>query len=381
MTGPAAGTAFLPQKERNPLSQCGGDTAEDPGSGRGLCWWGLGTRLAMADAPRCLSSGSIPVCRDALRSHVGPRCHGERPPVRVQGNEPLPEERLPCCGETLTTTTKRLREMSEIAEPPQEIADTDELPTVPLPVVPSRVPSPEIRKNPSEIKLPPWLGKWGTGSEEKSPTTLPALAPAPPTPAEKPSQAVPQRSRVTHDWQKEVVVDPLDSRPRKDLGSEDLQRGYDGLPIHQFLSSLTDSSPPKDCPPLRAVLLGQGQRKATLASMLYEKYSKETEEEIRPCPKCMESISTTHHDYRALGFQSTPQPITQRHDYLTEQPTSFWMEQARGLPGVTAFFGRNIPFKRNADFSTPITMYLGHPEPFNLCNPYDPLSRQLQPHK
>ncbi|XP_071281734.1 sperm-associated antigen 8 isoform X2 [Agelaius tricolor] len=318
---------------------------------------------------------------DALRSHVGPRCHGERPPVRVQGNEPLPEERLPCGGETLTTTTKRLREMSEIAEPPQEIADTDELPTVPLPVVPSRVPSPEIRKNPSEIKLPPWLGKWGTGSEEKSPTTLPALPPAPPTPAEKPCQAVPQRSRVTHDWQKEVVVDPLDSRPRKDLGSEDLQRGYDGLPIHQFLSSLTDSSPPKDCPHLRAVLLGQGQRKAALASMLYEKYSKETEEEIRPRPKRMESISTTHHDYRAMGFQSTPQPITQRHDYLTEQPTSFWMEQARGLPGVTALFGRNIPFKRNADFSTPITMYLGHPEPFNLCNPYDPLSRQLQPHK
>lgn len=39
--------------------------------------------------------------------------------------------------------------------------------------------------------------------------------------------------------------------------------------------------------------------------------SKETEEEIHPSPRCMESISTTHHDYRAMGFQSTPQPITQ----------------------------------------------------------------------
>ncbi|XP_050843064.1 sperm-associated antigen 8 isoform X2 [Serinus canaria] len=109
--------------------------------------------------------------------------------------------------------------------------------------------------------------------------------------------------------------------------------------------------------------------------------SKETEEEIHPRPRRMESISTTHHDYRAMGFQSTPQPTTQRHNYLTEQPTSFWLEQARGQPGVTALFGRNIPFKRNADFSTPITMYLGHPEPFNLCDPYDPLSRQLQSHK
>ncbi|XP_059729816.1 sperm-associated antigen 8 isoform X3 [Haemorhous mexicanus] len=271
----------------------------------------------------------------ALKSHAGPRCHGERPPFRVQGDEPLPEvpvERLSCCGETFTTTTKRLQEMTEIAKPPQEIADTDELPTVALPVVPSRVPSPETGKDPSGIKLPPWLGKWGTSPEEESPTTLPALPSTPPTLTEKPSQLVPQQSHMTHDWQKEVLVDPLDSRPQKDLCSEDLQRGYNGLPIHQFLSSLTDSSLPKDCPPLRAMLLGQGQRKATLASMLYEKYSKETEEEIHPRPRRMESISTTHHDYRAMGFQSTPQPTTQRHNYLTEQPTSFWLEQAHGQP-------------------------------------------------
>ncbi|KAM7023679.1 sperm-associated antigen 8 [Acridotheres tristis] len=319
----------------------------------------------------------------ALTSHVGPRRHGERPQCRVQGDEPLPElalVRLPCRGETLSTTTKRLQEMSDIAKPPQEI-DTDELPTVALPVVPSREPSPETGKDPSRIKLPPWLGKWGTSPEKDSPTALPVLPPTPPTPAEKPSQSVPHRSRVNQDWQKEVIVDPLDSRLGKDLASEDLQPGYHGLPIHQFLSSVTDSSSPKDCPPARVLLLGQGQRKATLASMLYEKYSKETEEEIRPRPRRMESISTTHNDYRAMGFQSMPQPTTQPHNYLKEEPTSFWLEQARGLPGVTALFGRNIPFKRNAAFSTPITLYLGHPEPFNLCDPYDPLSSQLQPHK
>ncbi|XP_015471020.1 sperm-associated antigen 8 isoform X1 [Parus major] len=319
-----------------------------------------------------------------LTSRVGPRCHGERPPCRLQGDKPLPEvsvERLPCRGETLTSTAKRLQEMLDTAKPPQEIPDTDELPTMALPVVPSRVPSPETGKDPSEIKLPPWLGKWGTSPDKDSPTTVPALPPTPPVPAEKPSQSVPQQSRVSHDWQKEIIVDPLDSRPQKDLGSEDFQHGYQGLPIHQFLSSLTDSSPRKDCPSLRALLLGQGQRKATLASMLYEKYSKETEEEIHPRPRRMESISTTHQDYRATGFQSTPQPITQPHNYLTEQPTSFWMEQARGLPGVTALFGRNIPFKRNAAFSTPITMNLGHPEPFSLSDPYNPLSSQLQPHK
>ncbi|XP_058682208.1 WAS/WASL-interacting protein family member 3-like isoform X1 [Poecile atricapillus] len=229
----------------------------------------------MGNALRCLSSGSVPTCRTALTSRVGPRCHGERPPCRVQGDKPLPEvpvERLPCRGETLTTTAKRLQEMLDTTKPPQEIPDTDELPTVALPVVPSRVPSPETGKDPSEIKLPPWLGKWGTSPDKDSPTTVPALPPTPPVPAEKPSQSVPQRRCVSHDWQKEIIVDPLDSRPQKDLGSEDVEHGYQGLPIHQFLSSLTDSSPPKDCPSLRALLLGQGQRKATLASMLYEKY-------------------------------------------------------------------------------------------------------------
>lgn len=116
----------------------------------------------------------------------------------------VPEDRLPCRGETLTA--KRLQEMLHVANRPQEISDTDELPTVAVPAVPSRVPSPETGKDPSGIKLPPWLGKWGTSPEKDSPTAVPALPATPPTPAEKPSQSsMPQQSRVTHDWQKEVT--------------------------------------------------------------------------------------------------------------------------------------------------------------------------------
>ncbi|XP_053858644.1 sperm-associated antigen 8 [Vidua macroura] len=132
---------------------------------------------------------------------------------------------------------------------------------------------------------------------------------------------------------------------------------------------------------MRPTLRAMPQRRGPERYGVCSHCSKEMEEEIRPRPRRMESISITHQDYCAMGFQSTPQPITQPHNYLTEQPTSFWLEQARGLPGVTAFFSRNIPFKRNADFSTPITMYLGHPKPFDLCDPYNPLSSQLQPHR
>lgn len=162
------------------------------------------------------------------------------------------------------------------------------------------------------------------------------------------------------------------------MGCEDFQRGYHGLPIHQFLSSLTDSSAPEYCPPTRVLLLGQGEaeppkprapRKGSRGILavglmapsplqgsgrphwhpcstrntgkpapprdnhpwgyapeegtwggrdptaegcgVCSDCSKETEEEIRPRPRRMESVSTTHQDFRAMGFQSTPQPITQ----------------------------------------------------------------------
>lgn len=197
MTDPAAGTASVPQTERNPLPQRGGDIAEEPGSGPS-------PRLAIGHVPRCLCSGSVPTCRGVLPSRVGPRCYGDRPPVRARGDEAVPEvavERLPCRGETLTSTAKRLQEMSDTGKPPSEISD--ELPTEALPVVPSREPSPDTEKDLSRVKLPPWLGKWGTSPEKESPSTLPPLPPTPPTPPEKPSQ--PQQRRVTQDWQKEVT--------------------------------------------------------------------------------------------------------------------------------------------------------------------------------
>ncbi|XP_064499206.1 sperm-associated antigen 8 [Pseudopipra pipra] len=311
----------------------------------------------------------------ALTGHVGPTCPGERSPClgRVQGGirrPDMPMEKLPCHEEPLTATAKRLQEMSDIAEVP-------EMPTEPpaeaLPHVPSPEPARETGNDPSEIKLPPWLGKWGTCREE-----VPVEPLSPPKPAEQPSQPVTQRGRPIRTWLGEKVVDPLNSGLGQELGSEDSahHRGFHGLPLHQFLSSLTDSSTTDTYrPPHRALLLRQGLRKATLASMLYEKYSKETEEEIRPRPQPMVSVSTTHRDYAARGFQPTPPSITQPHNYLTEQPTSFWLEQARGLPGVTALFSRNIPFKRNATFSTPITVYLGPPHP---C---DPLSSEPQTFK
>nr|XP_009675836.1 PREDICTED: sperm-associated antigen 8 [Struthio camelus australis] len=100
-----------------------------------------------------------------------------------------------------------------------------------------------------------------------------------------------------------------------------------------------------------------------LEVMLHQKYRKEMLEEICPPPAPMESISTTHQDYRAEGFQPAPLPATQPHDCYTEQPHSYWLEQAHRVPGVTSICTTDTPFRRNAAFSTPITEYLGQPLP------------------
>ncbi|XP_074712369.1 sperm-associated antigen 8 isoform X2 [Strix uralensis] len=260
-------------------------------------------------------------------------CPGETPPCMFRSNILLPEvlrEKLPCHRETLTATTEVPQEMSATAEVPQEMLSA-------------------TAKLPAE------------------------------TPAEQHSQMVPRGSCLIHNWQEERATNHLDSIPGWEPGSEGFtyRHGHHGLLVHQLLSWPTDSSTTKDTYrlPHRALLLGRGQRKAMLESMLYQKYRKEMLEKICPQRMPMESVSTTHQDYHAGGCQFMPLPTTQPHNYCTEQPCSFWLEQAHRLPGVTSIRSGDSPFRRNAAFSTPITEYLEQPLP---CVP---LSSQLRPQK
>ncbi|NXR01623.1 SPAG8 protein, partial [Sagittarius serpentarius] len=186
-------------------------------------------------------------------------------------------------------------------------------------------------------------------------------------PAEQPGWLVPQGSCLIHSWQEERPTNHLAPMLGQELGSKGFtdRHGHHGLLVHQHLSWPTNSTTTKDthCSPYRALLLGRGQRDAMLESVLYQKYRKEMLEETHPLRLPMESVSTTHQDYRAWGFQFTPLPATQPHNYRTEQPCSFWLEQARSLPGVTRICSTDSPFRRNAAFSTPITKYLEQPLP------------------
>ncbi|NXE79314.1 SPAG8 protein, partial [Cochlearius cochlearius] len=205
-------------------------------------------------------------------------------------------------------------------------------------------------------------------------------------PAEQPRPLVPPRgSCLIHNWQEERATNHLDLVPGQGLGSEGFthRHGHHGLLAHQFLSWPTNSTTTKDTyrPPHRVLLLGRGQREAVLEAMLYQKYrqagapAQEMLEESCTPQMPVESVSTIHRDHCAGGCQFMPLPTTKPHNYCTEQPCSFWLEQARSLPSVTSTRSGDSPFRRNAAFSTPITEYLERPLP---CAP---LSSRLRPHR
>ncbi|KAM7074306.1 sperm-associated antigen 8-like [Ciconia maguari] len=279
-----------------------------------------------------------------------------------------------------SATAEVPQEMSATAEVPQEmLSAAAELPAEVLPAVPSVVPLAEAGKDPGGVKLLPCPAKRGTCPGEVPSIVVPVL-PAPlQTLAEQPRWLVPRGSCLIHNWQEERATNHLDPVPGWEPGSEGFtyRHGHHGLLVHQPPFWPTDSTTTKDTyrPPHRALLLGRGQRETMLESMLYQKYRKEMLEETCPPQMPMEFVSTTHRDYCAWGCQFTPLPTTQPHNYCTEQPCSFWLEQARSLPAVTSIHSGDSPFRRNAAFSTPITEYLEQPLP---CAP---LSSRLRPRK
>uniref|UniRef100_A0A8C4KCM6 SPAG8 protein n=1 Tax=Dromaius novaehollandiae TaxID=8790 RepID=A0A8C4KCM6_DRONO len=146
------------------------------------------------------------------------------------------------------------------------------------------------------------------------------------------------------------ATNDLDRVLRPELGSEGFfyRHGHRELLAHQLLSQLADSTTTKDAyrQPWRTALPARGEAE------------KEMLEEICPPPGPMELVSTTHRDYCAEGFQPMPLPP---HDCYTEQPCTYWLEQAHGVPGVTSICTTDTPFRRNAAFSTPVTEQRGQP--------------------
>ncbi|NXW39224.1 SPAG8 protein, partial [Phaetusa simplex] len=202
-------------------------------------------------------------------------------------------------------------------------------------------------------------------------------------PAEQPHRLVPRGTCLIHNWQEERATNHLDTMLGQELGSEGFthRHGHHGLLVNQLLSGPTNSTTTKDTysQPHRGTLLwvpawGGGDPRAETCRVCSASREEMLEKICLP-RKPMESVSTTHRDYRGRGCQFIPLPTTQPHNYCTEQPCSFWLEQAHRLPGVTSICSGDSPFRRNAAFSTPIT------ESLEQALPCTPPSSRLQPHK
>ncbi|NXJ71688.1 SPAG8 protein, partial [Rostratula benghalensis] len=185
-------------------------------------------------------------------------------------------------------------------------------------------------------------------------------------PEEQTCQLVPRGTCLIHNWQEERATNHLDNVPGQEPGNEGFtyRHGHPGLLAHQLISWPTHSTTTKDTyrPPHSVLRLGRGEAVPLLhESCTFQK--KEMLEKICPPRKPMELISTTHRDYCAKGCPFMPPPTTQPHNYHTEQPRSFWLEQAHSLPGVTGIRSGDSPFRRNAAFTTPIAEYLEQPLP------------------
>ncbi|NWS47676.1 SPAG8 protein, partial [Probosciger aterrimus] len=185
-------------------------------------------------------------------------------------------------------------------------------------------------------------------------------------PAEQPPGLVPRGRCLIHNWQEERATNHLDIVPGQEQGSEGFihRHGHPKLLYHCHLPGPNNSTTMDTYrPPYSVLMQGQGRREAMLKAMLYQKYREEMLEKISPPRMPMESMSVTHQDYQPKGCLSAPLPPSQPHDYFTEQPCSFWLEQARSLTGVTSIRSGDNPFRRYASFSTPITESLDQPPP------------------
>ncbi|NWR81326.1 SPAG8 protein, partial [Centropus unirufus] len=196
--------------------------------------------------------------------------------------------------------------------------------------------------------------------------------------SQRPRHHLPRGSCLIHNWLEERVTNHLDAIPGEQMGNESYiyRHGHRGLLTHDQPSSPSITTM-KDSyrPPQMDRALKQGEAQLPLTEPRAPPKRQRREDERSPKWMPMESVSTTHRDYCARGQDLKAVPTTQRHFFYTDQPCSFWVEQARSLPQVTSIRSGKSPFRRNAAFSNSIIEHLGLPLPSA------PSSSQSQHHK
>ncbi|CAL8405940.1 unnamed protein product [Arctogadus glacialis] len=158
-------------------------------------------------------------------------------------------------------------------------------------------------------------------------------------------------------WVEERAVADL----ADDASQEQIQRdGHRGIFSMNLESKMEDMTSLKSAytPPVAPGVRERGIRGELLAKLITQRISEEVHAEFNPVTPTTDFSSTTHRDFTGGGFVPLPPTTTKNHDYKCDQAITFWSENHQHIQRTTAVRTTDSPFKRCAQFSTPITQQL-----------------------
>ncbi|XP_023651755.1 sperm-associated antigen 8 [Paramormyrops kingsleyae] len=106
----------------------------------------------------------------------------------------------------------------------------------------------------------------------------------------------------------------------------------------------------------------RGIRGELFEKHLYRTIREQVLKEQSPPVPSAELVSTTKDDFGAEGFKPTFPDPSWEHNYRSEQAITFWSENHKKIQGVTPVRSKDTPFKKNCNFSTPISACLDDDE-------------------
>jgi len=140
------------------------------------------------------------------------------------------------------------------------------------------------------------------------------------------------------------------------------KEGHKGLLTSESDSKVTVSSTKAIYTPLPPPPRSTGQRLHNKKTeLLFAVHDEEVAKEQahlnrKPDPT---DYTTTKQFYQNMhpDYPEVEHKTTKEHNFLTDQPASFWNTQLSGekMPGLTAVGVDNEPFRKNAKFSTPLS--------------------------
>ncbi|XP_028458170.1 sperm-associated antigen 8 [Perca flavescens] len=159
---------------------------------------------------------------------------------------------------------------------------------------------------------------------------------------------------MLHNWAEERAVAALDIQQTR---TEIQKRGHRGILTMDQESKMETVSTLKATyiPPKSPGVRLRGIRGELLEKHIAQMIREKVHAELKPPSPKTDFCSTTQKDFCVEGFVHFTPQTTQVHDYKTDQAVTFWSENCQQIQGVTAVKTLKVPFRKWAQFSTPIS--------------------------